>query len=67
MTNTMVKQQRFDFQLDEFYLDLQDDGRKIRILDHDKIVRMPFPGLRPFKTSEFQLFKGRSGQTNKLL
>lgn len=57
----------FDFQLDEFYLDLQEEGRRISILPPEEIVRMPFPGLRPFKTSEFLLFKGRDGQSEELL
>jgi ABC-type uncharacterized transport system fused permease/ATPase subunit len=56
-----------DFQLDEFYLDLQQDGSTIRLLDEKDIVKNPFPGLRPFKTSEFQLFKGRDIQTVELL
>ncbi len=55
------------FQLDEFYLDLQEDGLKISLLSKDKIADCPFPGLRPYKTSEFQLFYGRSGQANQLL
>ena len=59
--------EKFPFQLDEFYLDLQEDGNKISILDKEKIEERPFPGLRPFKTSEFQLFKGRDGQAQELL
>ena len=59
--------EEFHFQLDEFYLDLQEDGRKICILDKEKIRQRPFPGLRPFKTSEFQLFKGRDGQAEELI
>lgn len=57
----------FSFQLDEFYLDLQEDGNRISILGRDKIEERPFPGLRPFKTSEFQLFKGRDGQAEELI
>jgi WD40 repeat protein len=57
----------FPIQLDEFYLDLQEDGRKISILDKAKVQARPFPGLRPFKTSEFQLFKGRDGQAEELI
>ncbi len=56
-----------DFQLDEFYLDLQQDGSTIRLMSEKDIVKNPFPGLRPFKTSEFQLFKGRDIQTAELL
>ena len=61
------KEKTFDFQLDEFYLDLQEDGRRISILSPEQIVQMPFPGLRPFKTSEFQLYRGRDGQAEELL
>ena len=57
----------FSFQLDEFYLDLQEDGSRISILDRKIIEERPFPGLRPFKTSEFQLFKGRDGQAEELI
>ncbi|MFT3908237.1 MAG: hypothetical protein QM737_02330 [Ferruginibacter sp.] len=55
------------FQVDEFYLDLQTDGRTISLLSEEKIAERPFPGLRPFKTSEFQLFKGRDGQAQELI
>ena len=57
----------FPFQLDEFYLDLQEDGNKISILSQEEISSRPFPGLRPFKTSEFQLFNGRIGQSEELI
>ena len=57
----------FPYQIDEFYLDLQNDGGSIAILEQAQIIRMPFPGLRPFKTSEFQLFKGRGDQTEELI
>jgi tetratricopeptide (TPR) repeat protein len=57
----------FSFQLDEFYLDLQQDGSKISLLTQEYISGKPFPGLRPFRTSEFQLFKGRSGQAEELI
>lgn len=68
MTNKTVDTvQSFDFQLDEFYLDLQEDGRNISILSAEEIANRPFPGLRPFKTSEFQLFRGRSGQAEELI
>jgi hypothetical protein len=53
--------------LDEFYLDLQEDGNHIRLLSPNEIRRSPFPGLRPFRTSEFELFKGRSGQAEELI
>ncbi|MEO6000403.1 MAG: hypothetical protein ABIN89_26425 [Chitinophagaceae bacterium] len=59
--------EEFSFQLDEFYLDLQEDGNRISILNKEKIEERPFPGLRPFKTSEFQLFKGRDGQAEELI
>ncbi len=57
----------FPFQLDEFYLDLQDNGNKISMLSTEEIVKRPYPGLRPFKTSEFQLFNGRLGQAEELI
>src|SRR5687768_4494509 len=57
----------FPHQLDEFYLDLQEDGSRISLLKEEEIVNKPFPGLRPFKTSEFQLFKGRDGQAEELI
>ncbi len=57
----------FPYQLDEFYLDLQEEGSKISLLPAEEIVRRPFPGLRPFKTAEFQLFKGRGGQAEELI
>src|SRR5579872_4054046 len=60
-------QPQLSFQLDEFYLDLQEDGNKITLLDAATIMHCPFPGLRPFRTSEFQLFKGREGQAEELL
>lgn len=59
--------QKFEFQLDEFYLDLQEGGQNIVFLSQAEIARMPFPGLRPFKTSEFQIFKGRDGQAAELI
>src|SRR5437868_13764205 len=55
------------FQIDEFYIDLQADGKTISLLSEEQIALKPFPGLRPFKTSEFQLFKGRDGQAEELL
>jgi energy-coupling factor transporter ATP-binding protein EcfA2 len=67
MTTATARPQLSDLQLDEFYLDLQEDGRQISILSSNEISRMPFPGLRPFKTSEFQLFKGRDDQTEELV
>src|SRR6187399_228530 len=62
-----VMTKEFSFQLDEFYLDLQEDGSRISILNKETIEERPFPGLRPFKTSEFQLFKGRDGQAEELI
>ncbi|RAV60370.1 hypothetical protein DIU36_01800 [Mucilaginibacter rubeus] len=55
------------YQLDEFYLDLQEDGNHIRLLTPAEIKKNPFPGLRPYRTSEFQLFKGRGGQAEELI
>ncbi|CAN5762041.1 hypothetical protein BH11BAC3_BH11BAC3_13150 [soil metagenome] len=57
----------FPFQIDEFYLDLQENGNNISMLSADEIEKSPFPGLRPFKTSEFQLFNGRVGQSEELI
>ncbi|MCW3109800.1 MAG: hypothetical protein JWQ09_4306 [Segetibacter sp.] len=54
------------FQLDEFYLDLGADGQ-ISFIEKSEIRKTPFPGLRPFKTSEFQLFHGRDGQAEQLI
>ena len=65
--NTEIEINKFPFQLDEFYLDLQQDGSKISLLTESEIISKPFPGLRPFKTSEFQLFRGRDGQAEELI
>lgn len=54
------------FQLDEFYFDLGEDGQ-ISFLEKSAIKKNPFPGLRPFKTSEFELFHGRDGQAEHLI
>jgi energy-coupling factor transporter ATP-binding protein EcfA2 len=60
---------KFDesFQLDEFYLDLQNNGQNIFRLPDSDIKKNPFPGLRPFKTSEFPLFEGRNSQVQDIL
>lgn len=50
------------FQLDEFYLDLQNEGNDLILLPKEKIAEQPFPGLRPYKTSEWQTFFGRDSQ-----
>ncbi len=55
------------FQVDEFYLDLQEEGKKVRMLSGEEITQRPFPGLRPYKTSEFQLYNGRVGQSEELI
>lgn len=55
------------FQIDEFYLELQVNGNEIALLNEEELEAHPFPGLRPFKTSEFQLFKGRDGQGEELI
>jgi hypothetical protein len=67
MADTIKQDGDFLFQLDEFYLDLRSDGRSISFLDKEQIQQRPFPGLRPFKTSEFQLFNGRDGQAEELI
>ena len=55
------------FELDEFYLDLQERGNSLELLSEEEIKRTPYPGLRPFGSREFQLFKGRKGQAAKLI
>lgn len=67
MTDNNQKHTDLLFQLDEFYLDLREDGRTISFLSKTAIEKMPYPGLRPFKTSEFQLFNGRDGQAEELI
>jgi energy-coupling factor transporter ATP-binding protein EcfA2 len=67
MTDNNRHHTDFLFQLDEFYLDLREDGRTISFLSKAEIERMPYPGLRPFKTSEFQFFNGRDGQAEELI
>jgi conflict system STAND superfamily ATPase len=67
MSNKKNDVEEFPFQIDEFYLDLQADGSKISLLPIEEIIKRPFPGLRPFKTAEFQLFKGRGGQAEELI
>ncbi len=58
---------RVPYQIDEYYLDLKAGESKITMLTKEEIQKRPFPGLRPYKTSEFQLFKGRSGQAEELI
>ncbi len=67
MTASNQTDSDFLFQLDEFYLDLREDGRTISFLEKKEIEKRPFPGLRPFKTSEFQIFNGRDGQAEELI
>ena len=55
------------FQLDEFYLDLQNEGNELILLSKEEIAELPFPGLRPYKTSEWQTFFGRDGQVAELI
>jgi|GEM_PF-723919 len=55
------------FQVDEYYLDLQRKGQAMEIIDEDETLRNPFPGLRPFRTSEAHLFFGREGQSEELI
>src|SRR5436853_5436310 len=63
----VARYRKSSFQVDEFYVDLQADGKTISLLSDKEIAQRPFPGLRPFRTSEFQLFKGRDGQAEELL
>src|SRR5690606_29775151 len=53
--------------IDEYYIDIQKDGNDIKLLSQEEIDNCPFPGLRPFRTSEFQLFRGRNIQTEELI
>lgn len=55
------------FQLDEFYLDLQYDGHNINPISDKQMEETPFPGLRPFRTSEYPIFFGRDGQADRLI
>ncbi len=62
-------------QLDEFYLEIQNDGSGVyvrsdaifAIKNDRRVYRNPYPGLRPFKTSEYIFFSGRREQTTSLL
>ena len=56
-----------NFQIDEYYLDLQQKGQVMEIIDEEETRRNPFPGLRPFRTSEAHLFFGREGQSEELI
>lgn len=55
------------FQIDEYYLDLQRKGQTVKLLDNEETLRNPFPGLRPFRTSEAHLFFGRKEQSDELI
>jgi tetratricopeptide (TPR) repeat protein len=37
------------------------------MIEQQKLLSNPFPGLRPFETEEYYLFFGREGQSNELL
>nr|WP_294944566.1 hypothetical protein [uncultured Mucilaginibacter sp.] len=67
MEHSNDKSQIFSFPLDEFYLDLQRDGKDIVYLTEDEIEENPFPGLRPFRTKEVPVFKGRYEQVKEVL
>lgn len=67
-----------EFQLDEYYLELLDEGNlglnapnalenKVRYISQSEIVDHPYPGIRPFKTTEAPIFFGRDGQADKLV
>lgn len=67
-----------EFQLDEYYLELLDEGnlglddpqnrdRKVKYVSQETIVHRPYPGIRPFKTIEAPIFFGRDGQADKLI
>ncbi len=36
-------------------------------MSQSKVIKNPFPGLRPFETDEYRLFFGREGQSDALL
>ena len=55
------------FQLDEYYIDLQQQAQGMEIIDEAETRRNPFPGLRPFRTNEAHLFFGREGQSEELI
>lgn len=63
---------REDVILDEYYLELQDEGNlglesSIKYLRNEEIKKQPYPGIRPFKTIEAPIFYGREGLSNKLI
>ena len=67
MTYLETATQDVDFQIDEFFLDLQKQGSGLKMMPQKSIEECPFPGLRPFKTSEQELFYGRGKQVNELV
>ncbi|MFT6502415.1 MAG: WD40 repeat protein/energy-coupling factor transporter ATP-binding protein EcfA2 [Crocinitomicaceae bacterium] len=67
-----------NFQLDEYYLELLNEGNlglnsdknqanKVKYLSNTEIARRPYPGIRPFKTTEAPIFFGRDGQAGNLV
>ncbi|WP_413669446.1 hypothetical protein ACEN9X_05475 [Mucilaginibacter sp. Mucisp86] len=55
------------FEVDEFYWRVQYEGSKLIQLSPEAIAECPFPGMRPFKTTEHELFYGRDNQVKELL
>jgi hypothetical protein len=62
-----MPEQTLHFQIDEYYLDLQDQGQTVDIMGIEETRKNPFPGLRPFRTGEAHLFFGREGQSEELI
>lgn len=71
-----------EFQLDEYYLELLEEGNlglqnpedksdgekeNVRYIDELRTLERPYPGIRPFKTIEAPIFFGRDGQASKLV
>lgn len=55
------------YQVDEYYLELQKKAQTLDIIDEKSTEKKPFPGLRPFRTTEAHLFFGREGLSKDLL
>lgn len=59
---------RKHYQLDEYYIDLQQQAKGMEIADEVTTRNSnPYPGLRPFRTAEAHLFFGREGQAEELI
>jgi tetratricopeptide (TPR) repeat protein len=67
MLSALDRMNSESFQIDEFYLDLQEDGHNINPIDERQMEEAPYPGLRPYRTSEYPIFFGREGQADRLI